>query len=81
MPKCEQIDLSPGQSRSTTCRARPELAKVVAHHMQVVERGMDKILQTLSERVTAARDLESLTRPLLEMLEAVHTMVDVLVGS
>ncbi|MCX4074363.1 GGDEF domain-containing protein [Aeromonas caviae] len=32
---------------------------------------MDKILQTLSERVTAARDLESLTRPLLEMLEAV----------
>lgn len=32
---------------------------------------MDKILQTLSERVTQARDLESLTRPLLEMLEAV----------
>ena len=47
------------------------MAKVVAHHMQVVERGMDKILQTLSERVTQARDLESLTRPLLEMLEAV----------
>ena len=32
---------------------------------------MDKILQTLSERVTQARDLESLTRPLLAMLEAV----------
>lgn len=32
---------------------------------------VDKILQTLSERVTEARDLESLTRPLLEMLEAV----------
>ena len=44
---------------------------MVAHHMQAVERGMDKILQTLSERVTQARDLESLTRPLLEMLEAV----------
>ena len=32
---------------------------------------VDKILQALSERVTEARDLESLTRPLLEMLEAV----------
>lgn len=32
---------------------------------------MDKILQALSEQVTQARDLESLTRPLLEMLEAV----------
>ncbi|MGY3943029.1 sensor domain-containing diguanylate cyclase [Aeromonas tecta] len=32
---------------------------------------MDKILQALSVQVTAARDLESLTRPLLEMLEAV----------
>ncbi|MGY3856994.1 MULTISPECIES: diguanylate cyclase [Aeromonas] len=32
---------------------------------------MDKILQALSVQVTRARDLESLTRPLLEMLEAV----------
>ncbi|MNH04966.1 putative diguanylate cyclase YeaP [compost metagenome] len=32
---------------------------------------MDKILQALSKQVTQARDLESLTRPLLEMLEAV----------
>ena len=32
---------------------------------------MDKILLALSEQVTGARDLESLTRPLLEMLEAV----------
>ncbi|RSM24098.1 GGDEF domain-containing protein [Aeromonas salmonicida] len=32
---------------------------------------MDTILQTLSVQVTAARDLESLTRPLLEMLETV----------
>lgn len=32
---------------------------------------MDKILQALSVQVTGARDLESLTRPLLEMLEAV----------
>ncbi|WOX47018.1 sensor domain-containing diguanylate cyclase [Aeromonas sp. XH] len=32
---------------------------------------MDKILQALSVRVTGARDLESLTRPLLEMLETV----------
>ncbi|MDX7677949.1 diguanylate cyclase, partial [Aeromonas caviae] len=32
---------------------------------------MDKILQALSERVTEARDLESLTRPLLEMLASV----------
>ncbi|XAG71129.1 GGDEF domain-containing protein [bacterium 19CA06SA08-2] len=32
---------------------------------------MDTILQALSVQVTAARDLESLTRPLLEMLETV----------
>lgn len=32
---------------------------------------MDNILQALSVQVTGARDLESLTRPLLEMLEAV----------
>lgn len=32
---------------------------------------MDRILQALSLQVTGARDLESLTRPLLEMLEAV----------
>ncbi|MGE6180628.1 diguanylate cyclase [Aeromonas salmonicida] len=32
---------------------------------------MDTILQALSLQVTAARDLESLTRPLLEMLETV----------
>lgn len=32
---------------------------------------MDRILQTLSLQVTEARDLESLTRPLLEMLETV----------
>ncbi len=32
---------------------------------------MDRILQALSLQVTGARDLESLTRPLLEMLETV----------
>lgn len=32
---------------------------------------MDRILQALSGQVTDARDLETLTRPLLEMLEAV----------
>ena len=32
---------------------------------------MDTILQALSVQVTEARDLESLTRPLLEMLETV----------
>lgn len=32
---------------------------------------MDKLLLALSEQVIKARDLESLTRPLLEMLESV----------
>ena len=52
--------------------ARLELAKVVAHQMHaVVEVGMDKLLLALSEQVIKARDLESLTRPLLEMLASV----------
>ncbi len=56
MPKCEQIDLSPGQSWSPACRARPELAKVVAHQMHaVVEVGMDKLLLALSEQVIKVR--------------------------